>query len=120
MLKAGDLNLLTQAKTRSPTVQRRWSWPAMALAVLWLAVAATAAFALFWMSFFSSGGDPNTAAGRAAVRSSLMPQLLSGLAATAGPLGIWLVRRSRPWLWLTIAVLAVALLNGLIIYTRSI
>lgn len=97
-----------------------WSWGKVLLAVAWLIVTVLVATILFLISAYASGGNPSNPVGRAAARSALAPQLGAGLIAAAGPLGVWLLRRSRFWLWLGLGLLILALLNGLRVYVRAV
>jgi hypothetical protein len=89
--------------------RERWTWPRAALTILWLV--ATAAFGLYWA--LVGGIGVGLARDSASARTYLLGArytLIGGAIVSAGPFGVWLVRRRKVWL---VAFLVLIVLTGI-------
>lgn len=88
-----------------------WTWPHAALTILWLV--ATAAFGLYWALVGGIGVGLGANRGVASDTDYLLGArytLMGGAIVSAGPFGVWLVRRRRVWL---VAFLVLIVLTGI-------
>jgi hypothetical protein len=85
----------------------RWTWARLTAAVIWILVTSALGLYFGYTAGFAGGGffgEPSTTD---VLRTGARLMITATVLIAAGPLGVWLLRRRRPWLMIGLVILAV-------------